>query len=141
MTPCDADILDSIARALLDALQEKRTGDQLPAAMSSLARIRASQLKQCLTTGSEPPEAIIQATLGLIAVGQGPADPLVLAEKVSMVSQTLDVQLNAAVPAQDSSSSINTTARAEVTADSLYTTIAGNSNTSPTDSTHVRLQA
>ena len=49
-----------------------------------------------------------------------------------MVSQIPDVQLNATVPAQDSSSSINTTARAEVTGDSLYTTIAHNSNTSPT---------
>ena len=49
-----------------------------------------------------------------------------------MVSQTPDVQLNATAPAQDSSSSINTTARAEVTADPLYTTIAHNSNTSPT---------
>ena len=100
--------------------------------MSSLARIRASQLQQCLATESVPTEAIIQATLALIAVSQGPADPLALAVKVSMVSQIPDVQLNATVPAQDSSSSINTTARAEVTGDSLYTIIAHNSNTSPT---------
>ena len=49
-----------------------------------------------------------------------------------MVSQTPDVQLNATVPAQGSSGSINTTARAEVAADSLYMTIADDSNTSPT---------
>ena len=48
-----------------------------------------------------------------------------------MVSRTPDVQLNATVPAQDSSSSFNTTARAEVTAGSLYTTIDDNSNNSP----------
>ena len=132
MTPCDADIPDSIARALLDALQDKRRGHQLPAAMSSLARIRASRLQHCIATGSEPTEAVVQATLDLIAVGQGPADPLALAGKVSMVSQTPDVQLNATLPAQASSSTINTSTRAEVTADPLYTTIAHNSNTSPT---------
>ena len=38
----DADIPDSVARALLDALQEKRQGHQLPAAMAPLARVRAS---------------------------------------------------------------------------------------------------
>ena len=85
VTPCDADIPDSIARALLDALQEKQTGNQLPAAMRSLARIRASQLQQRLAAGSEPTEAVIQAALDLIAVGQGPADPLALAEKVYLV--------------------------------------------------------
>ena len=127
VTPGDADIPGSIARALLDALQEKRMGYQLPAAMGPLARIRASQLQQqCLAKGSEPTEAVIQATLDLIAVGQGPADPLALANKVSMVSQTPDVQLNAAVPAQDSSNSFNTTARAEAAEGSLYATIADN---------------
>ena len=100
--------------------------------MVPLARVRASQLHHCLAKGSEPTETVIQATLDLIAVGQGPADPLALADKVSMVSQTRDLQLNATVPAQDSSSSFNTTARAEVTADSLRTTIADSSNTSPT---------
>ena len=49
-----------------------------------------------------------------------------------MVSQAPNVQLNATVPAQDSSSSINTTARAEVTVNPLHTTIAHNSNISPT---------
>ena len=44
-----ADIPDSVARALLDALQEKRIGNQLPAAMAPLARIRASQLQKCIT--------------------------------------------------------------------------------------------
>ncbi|CAM9536871.1 unnamed protein product [Ascophyllum nodosum] len=131
VTPCDADIPDSIARALLDALQGKRRGHQLPATMVPLARVWASQLQHCIAKGSEPTEAVVQATLDLIAVGQRPADPLALADKVSMVSQTPDVQLNATVPAQDSSSSINTTAR-EVTADPLYTTLAHNSNTSPT---------
>ena len=131
MTPCDADIPDSIARALLDALQGKRRGHQLPATMVPLARVWASQLQHCIAKGSEPTKAVVQATLDLIAVGQRPADPLALADKVSMVSQTPDVQLNATVPAQDSSSSINTTAR-EVTADPLYTTLAHNSNTSPT---------
>ena len=107
--------------------------NQLPAAMGPLARVRASQLQQqCLAKGSEHTEAVIQATLDLIAVGQGPADPLALANKVSMVSQTPDVQLNATVPAQHSSSSFNTTARAEVAEGSLYTTIADNSSTCPT---------
>ena len=78
-------------------------------------------------------EAVVQATLDLIAMDQAPTDRLALADKVYMVSQTPNVQLNATLPAQDSSSSINTTtARAEVTADPLYTTIAHNSNTSPT---------
>ena len=49
-----------------------------------------------------------------------------------MLSHTPDVQLNANVPAQDSCSSFNTTARAGKTAGSLYTTIADNSNTSST---------
>ena len=65
-------------------------------------------------------------------MGQGPSDPLALADKVSMVSQTPDVQVNATLPAQNSSSSINTTTRAEVTADRLYRTLAHNSNTSRT---------
>ena len=132
MTSCDADIPDSIARALLDALQDKRRRHQLPAAMVPLARVRASQLHQCIAKGTEPTEAVVQATLGLIVVGQGPPDPLALTGKALMVSQTPDAQLNAVVPAQDSSSSINTTARAEVTADSLYTVLAYDSNTSPT---------
>ena len=100
----NADIPDSVARALLDALQEKRYGNQLPAAMAPLARIRASQLQQCVTNGTEPQEAVIQAALDLIAMGQGSPDPVALADKVSMVSQTPDVQTNATLPAQDSSS-------------------------------------
>ena len=75
MTPGEADIPESIARALLDALQEKRQGNQLPAAMGPLARVRASQLLQCLAKGSEPTGVVVQVTLDLIAVGQGPADP------------------------------------------------------------------
>ena len=89
-------------------------------------------MHQYITKGTKPTEAVRQATLDIIAVGQGPADPLALAGKVSMVSQTPDVQLNTVVPAQDGRSSINTTARAEVTADLLYTALAHNSNTSPT---------
>ena len=112
----DADIPDSVARALLEALQEKRQGNQLPAAMAPLARVRASQLHQCVTNGTDPLEAVIQAALDLIAMGQGPPDLIALADKVSMVSQIPDVQKNATLPAQDSSSSINTTACAEVTA-------------------------
>ena len=132
MTSCDAHIPDSIARELLDALQDKRKGHQLPAAMVPLARVRSSQLHHCIAKGTDPTDAVVEATLDLIALGQGPPDPLALANKVSMVSQTPDVQLNAVVPAQDTSSSINTTARAEVTADPLYTALAHNSNTSPT---------
>ena len=71
----DADIPDSVARALLDALQEKRMGNQLPAAMAPLARIRASQLQKCISDGTEPQETIIQAALDLIALGKGPSDP------------------------------------------------------------------
>ena len=87
---------------------------------------------QCLATGREPTEAVIQATLDLIAVGQGPADPLALANTVSMVSQTPDVQPNTTVPSQGNSRSLNPTARAEVTGGSLYTAIADNSNICPT---------
>ena len=79
-----ADIPDSVARALLDALREKRHGNQLPPAMAPLARIRASQLQQCITNGTEPQETVIQAALDLIAMGQGPHDPVALADKVSM---------------------------------------------------------
>ena len=132
MTLTDADIPDSIARALLDALQEKRTGIQLPAAMILLARVRVSQMQQCLVTGREPTEAVIQATLDIIAVGEGPADPSTLANKVSMVSHTLDVQPNSAVPVQDSSKSLNPTARAEITEGSMYTAIADCGKICPT---------
>ena len=100
--------------------------------MVPLARVRASQLYQCVAKGTDPTEAVVQATLDLIAMGQGPSDPLALADKVSMVSQMPEVQMNATLPAQDSSSTINTTARAQVTADPLYRTGAYNSNTSST---------
>ena len=50
VTPSDADIRDSIARTLLDVLQEKRTGNQLPVTMISLARVGGPQLQQCLAT-------------------------------------------------------------------------------------------
>jgi hypothetical protein len=110
---CDADIPDSVARALLDALQEKRRGNQLPVAMAPLARVRASQLQHCITNGTEPPEATIQATLDIVAMESGPADPAALADKVSMVSQTPDVQIQTTSPAQHNGSNINTTTGAE----------------------------
>ena len=132
MALSDADIPDSIARALLDALQEKRTENQLPVTMVSLARVRASQLQPCLVTGREPTEGIIQATLDIIAVGQGPVDPTTLANKVSTVSHTLDIQPSTAVPAQDNRSSLNPIACAEITGGSLYTAIADSGNICPT---------
>ena len=127
-----ADIPDSVARALLDALQEKRIGNQLPAAMAPLARIRASQLQKCIADGTEPQETIIQAALDLIALGKGPSDPAALSDKVSMVSQMPDVQTNATLPTQDSSSTINTTACAEVTTNPLYQAITPDSHSNST---------
>ena len=127
-----ADIPDSVARALLDALQEKRIGNQLPAAMAPLARIRASQLQKCIADGTKPQETIIQAALDLIALGKGPSDPAALSDKVSMVSQMPDVQTNATLPAQDSSSTINTTACAEVTTNPLYQAITPDSHSNST---------
>ena len=51
----DADIPDSIARALFGALHEKRTGNQLPAMRILLARVGGSQLQQqWMATGREP---------------------------------------------------------------------------------------
>ena len=44
VTPGDADIPDSIAKALLDALQEKRTGNNLPPTVIPIARICAAHL-------------------------------------------------------------------------------------------------
>ena len=129
--PGDADIPDSVARTLLDALQEKRQGNQFPAAMAPLARVRASQLQQCVANGTEPQEAVIQATLDIIAMGQGPPDPVALADKVSLVSQTSDVQTNATLPAQNSSSSINTTACAQVTPNPLYRAVTPDNHTNP----------
>ena len=64
-------------------------------------------------------------------MGQGPSDPVALADKVSMASQMLEVQMNATLPAPDSSSSINTTAHAKVTANPLYRTVARDNHTSP----------
>ena len=129
--PGDTDIPDSVARALPKAPQEKRQGHQLPAAMAPLAWVRASQLQQCVANGTEPQEAVIQAALDLIAMGQGPSDPVALADEVSIISQMPEVQMNASLPAPDSSSSINTTAHAEVTANPLYRTVARDNHTSP----------
>ena len=83
-----------------------------------------------MANGTEPQEAVIQAALDLIAMGQGLSDPVALANKLSMVSQMPEEQMNATLPAQDSSSSINTTARAEVTANPLYRTVAPDNHTS-----------
>ena len=100
--------------------------------MVLLARVRGSQVQQCLVIGREPTEAVMQATFDIIAVGQGPADPSTFANKVYMVSHTLDAQPRTAVPAQDSSRSLNPTARAEITGGSLYTAIADSGNICPT---------
>ena len=80
-TSSDADIPDRIARELLDALQEKRRGNQLPATMVWLARVRPSRLQQCLTKRREPAETPIQATLDLICLGQEPSGPTTLADR------------------------------------------------------------
>ena len=88
MISSDADIPDSIARAVLGALQEKRTGNDLLSTIISIARVRASQLQQCLSTGREPSKGTIQATLDLISLGQEPSGRTNLADKVSTVSYT-----------------------------------------------------
>ena len=107
MTPSDADTPDSIARALLDALQEKQTGNDLPPTMISIARVRASRLQQCLATGRESTEGTFQATLDLISLGQEPSGLTNVADKVSTVSHTLECTSNqpsTTVPAQINSS-------------------------------------
>ena len=96
------DIPNSIATALLGALQEKRTGNELPATMISIARVRASQLPQCLVTGRELPKDTIQVTLDLISLGKEPSGLTNLADKVPTVSHTLECTVNrpsTAVPA------------------------------------------
>ena len=47
----DADIPDSIAKALFDALQKKWTGNQLPATMIAVARVGGAQLLPWLAPG------------------------------------------------------------------------------------------
>ena len=93
LTPNDADIPDSIARALLGALQERRAGNNFPPATISVARIRAAQLQRCLVTGREPAKRRIQATLDLISLGQDTTGLANLVDKVSTVSHTLRVYL------------------------------------------------
>ena len=132
VTPSDADIPDSIARALLNALQEKQTGNDLPPAVISIARVRAYQLQQCLVTGREPPEDTIQAPLDLISMGQEPSGLTNVADKVSTVSHTLEFTSNQ--PSSPISAKINSSRRgrtptadaeiASVQANSLYTAIA-----------------
>ena len=134
MTPSDADIPNSLARALLDALQEKRTGNQLPATTISMARVRAFQLQRCLATGKKPAETTIQATLDLMSLGQGLSGSTNLADKVSTVCHTrLDVQPSTAVSAQIGSSrrDLTPTADAETRGGSLYTTIFNNGTGCP----------
>ena len=133
MTPSNADIPNSIARALLDALQEKQTGNQLPATMISLARVKASHPQRYLATGKEPAETIIQATLDLISLGQRPSGSTTLADKVSTVNHTLDGQPSTAVPAQIDRSRrrLTPTADAETTGGYLYTAIAYSGTTCP----------
>ena len=130
VTPSYADIPDSIDRTLLDALQEKRTGNQLPATMTSLARVRSSQFRRYLATGKETAETTIQATLDLVSLGQGLSGSTTLADKVSTVSHTLDVQPSTAVPAQIDSSKrgLTPTAVAGSKGGSLYTAIANSGN-------------
>ena len=94
MTSSNTNIPHSIARALLDALQEKRTGKDLPPTIISIACVRASQLQQYLVTGREPSEGTNQATLDLISLGQGPSGLTHLADKVSTVSHTLEYTSN-----------------------------------------------
>ena len=73
----DADIPDSIAKALLDALRTKQTGNNLLPAATLLACIRTTQLKQCLLTGREPPDCTIEATLNLITLEQETSSRLI----------------------------------------------------------------
>ena len=64
MMPGEAGIPDSITKAMLDALQVKRTVFVFLRAQSiPLGRIRAAQLKQSLLVGREPSDNIIHATL------------------------------------------------------------------------------
>ena len=86
VTPGDADASDTIAKALLDALQEKRAGNNLPP--ESIPRIRAAQLQQCLLTGRGLSDKTILATLELISLEKDTLGPANLADKVSTVSHT-----------------------------------------------------
>ena len=143
VTPSDADVHDSIAKALSDALQEKRAGNNFPPTMISVARIRATQRCQYLvTSGREPSNGTIQATLDLISLGQEPSGLTKVADKVFTVSHTLEYTSNqpsTAVPVQINSSSRGRTptADAEITSvqadcsSTLYTAITNNGNTCP----------
>ena len=123
LTHGDTDILDSITKALLDALQERRTRNNLPPAMIPVARIPATQLQQRLVTGNEPSESTIQATLDFISLGHDTSGSANLADKMSTVSHTLECTLDQpsnAVPAQINSRS---TGRSTPTADAEITRI------------------
>ena len=87
-TPSDADIPDSIARALLDALQEKRTGNNIPPTMILIARVRASQLQQCLGNGERTIRRYHSSDPGTLYLGQEPSGLTNLTRKVSTVTHT-----------------------------------------------------
>ena len=102
VTSSDADIHDGIAKALLDDLQEKWIGNELRSTMISIARVRASQLQQCLIAGRETSAGTTKATLDLISLEQEPSGLTNLAGKVSAVNHTLECisnQPSTAVPA------------------------------------------
>ena len=69
VTPGDAEIPDSIAKALLDALQEELIGNSLPPTVIPMARIRAAQLTQCLMTGREPSDNTVTGDVGAYLAG------------------------------------------------------------------------
>ena len=92
--PGDADISDSIAKALPDVLQAKRTENNLLPAEIPLARIRAGQLKQCLLTERELSGNTVQAMLELISLEQETSGPTNLVKKVSTVSHVLQCTTN-----------------------------------------------
>ena len=93
-TPGDADIPDSIVRALLDALQEKWAGNNILRALTPLVRIRTTQLKQCLLTARDPSDSTIQATLELIYMEQDTPGPVNIVDKVSTVSHIFECTTN-----------------------------------------------
>ena len=103
MTLGDADTPDSIARALFDALQDKRAGNKLPLLTIPLARIRATQLQHCLSIAKEHSDCMSQVTLGLIAREHEALGPANLADKVPTVRHTLECttsETSTTVPAQ-----------------------------------------
>ena len=70
--PSDADIPGSIATTLFDALQERRTGKNLPPAMILVARIRATQLHPMLDNEKRTIRRYGSSNLGPLLPGAGP---------------------------------------------------------------------